>query len=167
MKTITLTGMMGSGKSTVAKELSKKLNCELVEIDSHIEEREKLTISEIFAKYGEDYFRNLETQTILTLTKPENQIIALGGGAFENEGTRDFLLENTLVIYLKTTSDTIFERIKNDTSRPLLNNKMTTEKIEEIINKRQNNYEKATITITTDNKTIKEIITEIMGVLSL
>ena len=103
----------------------------------------------------------------MTLTKPENQIIALGGGAFENEGTRDFLLENTLVIYLKTTSDTIFERIKNDTSRPLLNNKMTTEKIEEIINKRKNNYEKATITITTDNKTIKEIITEIMGVLSL
>ena len=167
MKTITLTGMMGSGKSTVAKELSKKLDCELVEIDSLIEEREKLTISEIFATYGEDYFRNLETQTILTLTKPENQIIALGGGAFENEGTRDFLLENTLVIYLKTTSDTIFERIKNDTSRPLLNNKKKKKKIEEIINKRKNNYEKATITITTDNKTIKEIITEIMGVLSL
>ncbi len=167
MKTITLTGMMGSGKSTVAKELSQKLNCELVEIDSYIEEKEQLTISEIFAKYGENHFRNLEKQTILTLTKPENQIIALGGGAFENEKTREFLLKNTLVIYLKTSPDTIFERIKNDTSRPLLNNQMTTEKIEEIINKRKSNYEKATITITTDNKTIKEIITEIMGVLSL
>ena len=167
MKTITLTGMMGSGKSTVAKALSQILNCELLEIDSLIEHSKKLIINEIFEKLGEKYFREVEKQTILTNAKPDNQIIAIGGGAFEDKETREFLLKNTTVIYLKTSSETIFQRIKNDTSRPLLNNQMSTEKIEEIIKKRQQNYEKATLTVYTDNKTIEEITTEIRRVLGL
>ncbi len=167
MKTITLTGMMGSGKSTVAKALSQILNCELLEIDSLIEHSKKLTINEIFAKFGEKYFREVEKQTILTSATPENQVIAIGGGAFEDKETREFLLKNTTVIYLKTSSETIFQRIKNDNSRPLLNNQMSTEKIEEIIKKRQQNYKKATLTIITDNKTIEEITTEIRRVLGL
>ena len=107
MKTITLTGMMGSGKSTVAKELSKKLNCELVEIDSLIEEREKLTISEIFATYGEDYFRSLEREVIFEAAKLGNSVIATGGGAILDGRNIDVLKENGLVFFLNRPFDDI------------------------------------------------------------
>lgn len=159
--------MMGSGKSTVAKYLSQKLGCEYIEIDFFIEQAEKASISEIFANKGEAYFRKLESHMILSVVKSENQIIALGGGAFEDETTRQFLIENTTVVYLKTLPNTILERIKNDTSRPLLKNNMNIENISKIVNLRQKNYEKAKITITTDDKTVKEISNEIIGDLSL
>lgn len=166
MKTITLTGMMGSGKTSVAKLLAEKLNCGLLEIDSLIEKNEGRTISEIFAQSGEKYFRDIEKNVIYSSVKPEYQVVALGGGAFENKQTRDFLLKNTTVIYLKSSAETVFERIKNDTSRPLLKDNMTIEKINDIIKKRAKNYEKANFTITTNKKSLEEITTEIIGVLS-
>ena len=165
MKTIVLTGMMGSGKTTLGKLLGETLNMKFIDIDSSIELSEKSSIKNIFEIKGEKYFRELEKQTIKTIFKPEDLIIALGGGAFENNITRKFLLNNALIIYLKTTPQTIFDRIQNDTIRPLLCGKMNIEKIKEIIKIREKNYESAHLTISTDNKTLEEIIEEITGVL--
>ena len=165
MKTIVLTGMMGSGKTTLGKLLGETLNMKFIDIDSSIELNEKSSIKNIFEIKGEKYFRELEKQTIKTIFKPEDLIIALGGGAFANNITRKFLLNNALIIYLKTTPQTIFDRIQNDTTRPLLCGKMNIEKIKEIIKIREKNYESAHLTISTDNKTLEEIIEEITGVL--
>lgn len=165
MKTITLIGMMGSGKTTLGLLLSKELKFNFADIDSIIENSEKQSISEIFQKKGEPYFRNLEQATIKETFQNENLILSLGGGAFENKETQNILLNNSYVIYLKTSASTIFERLKTDTSRPLLNKDNSVEKIQKIITSRKHNYELAHKTILTDNKKPQEIIQEILGVL--
>jgi len=162
MKSIVLIGMMGSGKSTLGKLLAQQLGLAFIDIDSVIEKKEQMSVSEIFAQKSEAYFREVEKSTILSVFKPENLVISLGGGAFENSETRDYLLQNAKVIYLKTTPQTIFERIKNDNSRPLLYGKMSVEHISDIINKRKTNYESAHLTVETDNKTPAKIIREIL-----
>lgn len=161
MKTICLTGMMGSGKTTVATMLAADKHIEVIDIDSIIEQKENAKISEIFATKGEDYFRKIEQQTIMSCFKPENIVISLGGGAFENENIREFLLKNSIVIYLKASPTVILERIKNDTSRPLLHGKMNTETITELLNKREKNYLSAHKTIITDDKTPQQIVLEL------
>lgn len=165
MKTIVITGMMGAGKTTIAKLLADALNLKCLDIDTIVEQQEKMTIAEIFAKNGESYFRRVEHQTIISNFQNEELVISLGGGAFENPQTRNFLLENSNVVFLKTSPEIIFERIKNNTSRPLLNNKMSVDKIKEILKKREKNYNTATIVVNTDNKLPKIVVDEIIGVL--
>ena len=161
MKTICLTGMMGSGKTTVATMLAADKHLEVIDIDSIIEQRENAKISEIFSTKGERYFREVEQQTIMTCFQPENRVISLGGGAFENEKVREFLLKNSVVIYLKTSPAVILERIKNDTTRPLLRGRMNTETITELLSKREKNYLSAHKTIITDGKTPQQIVLEL------
>lgn len=165
MNTITLIGMMGSGKTTLGKLLGKKLNLPSVDIDLIIEKENSQNISEIFSKYGEDFFRKLEKSTIEKVLCPDGQIISTGGGAFEDSETRELLLNNSTVIYLKTTPESILKRIKNNKQRPLLKDNMNIENISKIINKRRKNYEMAHYTIVTDEKTPNDIAEEILGVL--
>lgn len=161
MKTICLTGMMGSGKTTVAEAFAAEKKLKIIDIDSIIEEKENKKISEIFETKGEDYFRKVEQDAIFSNFQPEDAIISLGGGAFENTETRTFLLKNSKVIYLKTSPETILERIKNDNSRPLLCGKMNIESIKQILEKRESNYLSAHKTVLTDNKTPQQIVLEI------
>lgn len=165
MKTIILTGMMGSGKTTIANLLNSKLNIKTLDIDTIIEENENLKISEIFKQKGEEYFRKIEKETIKETFNCENLIISLGGGALENSETREFLLKNSTVIYLKTSPKTIYERIKNDTSRPLLHDNMSIDKIDKILNQREQNYQCAQHIILTDDKTPIQVVESIIGVL--
>jgi len=162
MKTIVLTGMSGSGKSTIGQFLSQKTGMKFVDIDEKIILNEKKSINEIFAQNGENYFREIEAKTIKNIFNPENLVISLGGGAFENEKTRNFLLKNSVVIYLKTSPETVLDRLKNANDRPLLNNNMNFERIEKLLNFRKNNYELAHFTVITDNKNVEEIAGEIL-----
>ena len=161
MKTIVLTGMMGSGKTETGKLLASKLNLSFYDIDTIIEQNENCSISEIFEKKGEDYFRKIEQLMIKNILIPENQIISLGGGAFENAETRELLLDKTTVIYLKTSAEIIYERIKNDTTRPLLKNNLTVERINDLIQIREKNYTLAKCVVLTDNKTLEQVAAEI------
>ena len=108
----------------------------------------------------------LETDKIQKFVYGKNQIISLGGGAFEDEFNRKIILENCLVIYLRTTPEEIYKRIKNETHRPLLAKKFSVERITDIIKKRSVNYEKADVTIDTDGKTPYNIANEILGVMN-
>lgn len=166
MRKITLIGMMGSGKTTIGKILSEQTGFSAIDIDNLIEQQEKSCISEIFNTKGEQYFRTVEANTIKELTQTtSSQILSLGGGAFENEQTRELLLKNSTVIYLETTPEEIFRRIQKTNNRPLLKNNMTIEKISEIIAKRKNNYNLAHQKILTDGKTPSKIAEEILGAL--
>ena len=161
---IVLTGMMGSGKTTVANELVKLIPAfSCVDIDDEIEKSTGKKISEIFLKYGETHFRNLEKDKIEKFCQKENQIISLGGGAFENENNRKLILENSMVIYLKTSPEVIYSRIKNEFHRPLLQKNFSVERITEILSKRERNYLKANIVVKTDGKNPEEIAKEILG----
>ena len=130
MRKITLIGMMGSGKTTIGKILSEQTGISAIDLDNFIENKENKSISEIFKTKGEQYFRTVEAITIKELTQTtSSQILSLGGGAFENEQTRELLLKNSTVIYLETTPEEIFKRIKKTNNRPSLKNNMTIEKI--------------------------------------
>ena len=161
MKTVVLIGMSGTGKTSVAKLFAKNYNVEFFDSDKKIEELEQMTISQIFEIKGENYFRQKEKEIIKNYLQSENMIVSIGGGAFQNFDTRELLLNTCNVIYLKTSPEIIYQRIKNDLSRPLLCGKMSVEKITEMINLREKNYLLAHKTINTDNKTLQEIVMEL------
>ncbi len=166
-RNVTLIGMMGCGKTTVAKELSKILpDFKLVDIDDEIEKSTGKKISEIFLKYGEPHFRELESNKIKQFTQNDLQIISAGGGAFENPDNRRRFQENSTVIFLKASPEMIFERIKAETHRPLLKKHFSLEKIQHILSLREKNYQKADYIIDTDNKTPAKIAEEIRGVIN-
>ncbi|MBP3925496.1 shikimate kinase [bacterium] len=164
---IILIGMMGSGKTTVARELAANLKSfKLVDIDEEIEKSTGKKISEIFLKFGEKHFRLLEEDKIRQVCEKYSQIIALGGGAFETPDNRNLLLNSGKVIYLKASAREIFERIKLETHRPLLKKNFSIERINSLIEAREINYKKAHIQIDTNGKTPYNIVEEILGVLN-
>lgn len=163
---IILIGMMGSGKTTIGAELATELpDYKYIDIDKEIERSTQKKISEIFLKHGEPFFRMLESEKIKHFCQNDNQIISAGGGAFESEENRRLMLSKGKVIYLKTTPEEIFNRIKEQTHRPLLKKNFSIEKIAKIMKDREKNYEKAPFTIDTTAKTPYNIVQEILGVL--
>jgi shikimate kinase len=165
-KNIVLVGMMGAGKTYIATKLSKLLvHFSYVDIDSEIEKETNLTVSEIFEKNSEDYFRALEVQTIKKFSLGKNQIISIGGGAFENSKNQYALKENSLVFYLRASARELFNRIENEKGsvhRPLLANDFSVKTIQDILKKREKNYKKAHFTIETDQKPGYTILDEIL-----
>jgi shikimate kinase len=120
-KHVTLIGMMGSGKSTVAPLVASAIGRNVIEVDALIEQREKMPIGEIFIAKGEAYFRKLEAAMIARLLKEPAAVLSLGGGAFQWEATRELLLANTVVFYLSATQEVLTSRLRSATStRPLL-----------------------------------------------
>ena len=142
MNNICLIGFMGSGKSSIAREISRKYNKEHIELDELIESRAAKTIGKIFETYGEQYFRTLETNTLESL-ECENAIISCGGGIVLKRENVQQLKKLGTVIWLKAEPATIYDRIKNASNRPLLKGNMTLEYIETLLNSRIEKYEKA------------------------
>ena len=120
MRNIVLVGFMGTGKTTVGRLLAEKTGMPLVDMDAVIEERAGKTITEIFAEDGESHFRKLEREMVRELAAKEGQIVSTGGGIVLNpENITDF--EKTgLVVCLLASAETVLERVKHDTARPLL-----------------------------------------------
>ena len=163
---IALIGMMGSGKTTVSKLLSDKLNFNLFDIDEIFEKENNIQIKDYFSKYGEKNFRLKEAQILQNLSSEKNCVISCGGGIILSKENQDILFSTDITtIYLETDTKTIFERLKNDTSRPLLMVENTKEEIEKILNKRADLYNLAQIKINTNNKTTEEISKEILEIL--
>ncbi|MCM1253455.1 MAG: shikimate kinase [Clostridium sp.] len=163
MGNIILIGFMGSGKSTVGIKLSYRLRRALEDTDKLIEKSEGRTISEIFQMDGEAYFRNLETECLKKLIQTaDDKIISVGGGLPMREENHALLKKLGTVIYLRATPETIYERVKHDTSRPLLQGDNPQEKIRSLMKERAAIYEQAAdIIIDVDNKDFEAILEEI------
>lgn len=160
---IFLIGFMGSGKSTIGRFLQKELNMELVEMDARIVEEQGMSINDIFAEKGEDYFRDLESRLVLDLNNEGNTIVSCGGGVVIRPENVENMKKNGKIVFLSATPDTIYERVKNSTERPILNGHMNVEYIAGLMEKRRALYENAAdIRIETDGKTRDEICKEIM-----
>jgi shikimate kinase len=120
-KSLVLVGMMGTGKSTIGKEVAKKLKIEFVDTDKLIEDEANLTIAEIFKNNGEKYFRELEEKIFLKIKNDKEKIISVGGGAFINDAIRKKILKEYLSIWLNMNEDLIISRIKrNAKKRPMV-----------------------------------------------
>ena len=124
-KNIVLVGMMGAGKSSIGKLLSKKIGFDFVDIDKLIEEKEDKTIVEIFKINGEKYFRDLEEKISIEKLKNTNQVIALGGGAYLNRNIRKQTLSKSTSFWLNWNTSTLIKRIKDNKKRPLVLNLKT------------------------------------------
>lgn len=161
-KNLTLTGMMGVGKSTIGKLLSKDLSMEFVDIDSIIEKKLKLTIQKIFKLKGEAFFRKLEEEVTLDELKKSNRIVSLGGGAFMNIKIRDFVLSNTKSFWLNLNVSLLTKRLINSKKRPLLNNKNINMTLEKIYNERKDTYSLANYKIDCNNLTTDLIVKKII-----
>ena len=159
-----LIGYMGCGKSTIGKKMSEILNIKLVDTDAWIEERQGMTVSEIFATKGELFFRDLETGALKELLEEkELMVISVGGGLPLREENRRLLQQLGHVIYLKAEPETIYNRVKGDTTRPLLQTENPMEKIREMLGQREEKYQVAADKIVTvDDKDLSEILDEIL-----
>ena len=161
---IVLIGFMGAGKSTVSEYLSTVFAMDVVEMDQVIAEREGMSIPDIFATYGEEYFRNRETNLLKEMQLRKQAVISCGGGAALREENVAEMKKNGRVVLLTASPQTIYERVKDSTDRPILNGNNNIEFITELMEKRREKYEKAAdIVIYTDGKTVLQICEELIA----
>jgi shikimate kinase len=162
-KNLVFLGMMGSGKSSIGYLVSKKLKLEFVDIDNLVEKETGLTISQIFEKKGENYFRSIEEKiTLLNLKKTLN-VISLGGGAFINDKVRKEVLSNHFSFWLNWDELVLLKRIKGNKKRPLAF-KSTDEEIKQLIKKRSKIYSKSQFKINCNNLTKAEIVKKVIKI---
>ena len=162
-KNIVLIGMMGSGKSSIGKVLSKKLNSNFIDIDRKIEEIENLSIADIFKKNGENYFRSIEEKISLKHIRSYNSVISLGGGGFINSSIRKLCKKMCSSFWLNWKDETIIRRIYKSRKRPLVM-KLTKDQISNLIKERSKFYELSDHKINCDKLDKVQIINKILDI---
>ncbi|MBQ2053354.1 MAG: AAA family ATPase [Eubacterium sp.] len=159
---IILVGYMGSGKTTIGKALAERRGMSFIDLDAYIVEREGRTINQIFAEDGEEKFREIETFAIDSIRFMHNTVVSTGGGAVLRTANRNLLKDCGRIYYLQADVDTIYERVKDDTARPLLNGLSEEEKkakISEMLKQREVYYKTTSdVAINTSGKTVDEIV---------
>lgn len=143
MNNIVLCGFMGCGKSTVGKNLARKSGRKFVDMDTYIEEKAGMTVSEIFEKHGENGFRDMEHEVCLELAEMNELVIASGGGAFTFERNVNAFKNKDIIVFLDVPIEVIKNRLKNDKTRPLLQRPDRDKAMKELFDKRYPIYKKA------------------------
>ena len=162
-KNLVFLGMMGSGKSSIGNLVSKKLDLQFIDIDSLIVKNTEMSISEIFKKKGENYFRNLEEKITLKSLKKIKNVISLGGGGFINTKIREEVLANHFSFWLNWDESVLIKRIKDSKKRPLAFNS-TNQEIRTIIRDRSKIYSNAQFKINCNKLTKTEIVKKIIKI---
>jgi len=148
MTNIVLIGFSGCGKTTVGKKLSEILGFAFTDTDLMLEAEAKMPVTEIFEKFGEEHFRRLEAEAIEKACAFSNAVIATGGGCVKNEENMKILAESGTIVYLKCSADKVYENIKDDVNRPLLQTDDKLKRISELLSERMPLYERyAEITV--------------------
>ena len=162
-KNLVFLGMMGSGKSSIGKLVSKKLNLQFIDIDSLIIKNTGMSISEIFENKGEDYFRGLEEKITLKCLKKMRKVISLGGGGFINAKIRKQVLTNHFSFWLNWDESILIRRIKGSKKRPIAF-QSTDQEIKTIIKSRSKIYANAQFKINCNKLTKTEIVKKIIKI---
>ena len=165
-KNLVFLGMMGSGKSSIGSLVSKKLNLPFIDIDSLIVENAGMSVSEIFEKKGEDYFRNLEEKITFKCLKKIKNVVSLGGGGFINDKIRKEILSNHFSFWLNCDESTLMKRIKGSKKRPLAF-KSTDQEIKKMIKDRSKIYSNAQFKINCNKLKKMEIVKKIIKIYEL
>lgn len=163
---ISLVGFAFSGKSTIGKMLAYKLNIEHFDSDEIIK-KSYGDIRDIFAEHGEEYFRDIEEKIINDIVQNKNDfVLSTGGGAVVRDSTIKLLEENTTVIWLKTSLESIIKRDNRKKEHPLFEGEQREETIKKLFSQRINSYAFADITVDTDNKAAKKTVNEILNLIN-
>ena len=163
-KNIVLVGLMGAGKSTVGRYLAKRLKMDFYDSDAEIEQRTGVNIATIFEIEGEEGFRAREEQMIAKLCKLENIILATGGGSVLNEKNRQVIQKTGHVLYLSTSAEQLYARIRHDRSRPLMQTENPLQTLTDLLSAREPYYlEVADSIIKTGQQRINVVISRILS----
>jgi len=162
-KNLTLTGMMGVGKSTIGKILAKKLEYKFVDVDRLIEKKEGLSINSIFKSKGESYFRKIEKEITMTELNRSNAVISLGGGAFLDDVIRKSSKKLTVSFWLDVPINDLIKRLTKSKQRPLLFKQITNETVKKIFFSRKKIYSMADYRIKCKSLKPGEIVNKILS----
>jgi len=170
---IYLTGFMAAGKSTVGPILANTLGWDFLDIDSVIEKKAGKRITRLFAEEGEEYFRLLENKTLKELSQLNKHIIALGGGTIANDENLKIIEETGFLVYLKSSPETAYKRLRFKRDRPALlfrgdeepTKEVFIQRINELLQERKKYYEKSDYIIDTDSSPVGRTIDKIASII--
>ena len=163
MQNLILIGPMGSGKTTVGKQLAKRARMDFVDSDHMIEDRCGVSISTIFDIEGEEGFRKRETKMLQELCQKSNMVLATGGGAILSEENRILLRKCGFVVYLQTSIETQLSRTKKSQNRPLLDKVNAVEKLNALMEERGKLYEQeADLVVKSGERIVSKVVEEIL-----
>jgi shikimate kinase len=158
---VVLVGLSGSGKTTVARLLARRLGWRFVDTDQVIQRQAGMTVQEIFRSQGEPAFRTLETETVVDVCRRSRQVIATGGGSMVNDTNRSHLLNGNLVVFLESSPEALAGRLSRNMGReprPLLENSDLVERLAELGRQRDQFYRSADHVVQTDQRTPREVV---------
>jgi shikimate kinase len=162
MKNIVLIGFMGTGKTLVGKKLARRLKMDFVDLDEVIEKENKMKISEIFERYGEKYFRQLETKAVKKISDMNNHVISTGGGVVLKSENVKNLKKNGVIVCLKASPEIILKRIEKEKNRPLLEVKDREKKIKELLKFREVCYKKVADYMIDSSGSVNNVVKKIL-----
>lgn len=163
-KNIVLFGFMGTGKTSVGRILAGKLGLRFIDMDVVIEERQKKSISSIFAEEGEQAFRKMERDLVRELAGGSGMVIATGGGVVLNRVNVDDFARTGLAVCLRATPEDILDRLKEDTTRPLLAEGDKMQKVAALLEKRRPFYESVPVQVDTSGLTVEQVADRILSI---
>lgn len=162
-RSLVLVGMMGAGKSSIGRKLAQRLGLPFVDADAEIERAAGMSISDIFAKHGEPYFRAGEARVIARLLDGGPQVLATGGGAFMHPQSRDAIRAKGISVWLKADYDVLMRRIKRRSDRPMLKTDDPAETLRRLMQERDPVYAEADVTVISRDVPHEIIIAEIIS----
>jgi shikimate kinase len=163
---VVLTGFMGTGKTQVGKILSKKFSLNFFDTDSLIEEKVGIKISDIFKKFKESGFRQIEACIVKKVARENFAVISCGGGAVLNKNNIEILREKGIIINLSASCSVIYERIKSSNDRPILMCKDPLAKIKELLDVRKEVYANCDFSFNTEGLCIREVVSGLINKLN-
>lgn len=165
-RNLVFVGLMGAGKSVIGRMVAQALSLPFVDTDTEIERVSRMTISELFAAYGEVEFRSLETRVIARLMEGGPRVISTGGGAFINENTRQVISEGGVSVWLNAELEVLWERVNKRDHRPLLKTENPKATLENLMNQRYPIYALADITVQSGHVRKEAMVTNVLSALA-
>ncbi|MGK6313210.1 shikimate kinase [Neorhizobium sp. DT-125] len=162
-RNLVFVGLMGAGKSVIGRLVAQSLSIPFIDTDAEIERVSRMTVSELFAAYGEAEFRSLETRVIERLLRSGPRVVSTGGGAFINENTRRQIKRGGISIWLKADLDVLWERVNKRDHRPLLKTENPRQTLENLMIQRYPIYAEADLTVQSENVRKDVMVNEVLA----
>ena len=166
-RSIVFVGLMGAGKTAIGRKVAAALGLPFIDSDHEIESVSRMTVPELFERYGEPEFRALEQRVILRLLENGPQVLSTGGGAYMNAQTREAIAAHGLSVWLKADLDLLMERVSKKQNRPLLKTENPRAALKSLMDARYPVYAEATLTVTTRDERREVIAAEVIAAVAM